>query len=214
MTLLETYIDDTLKHYQEPERRGVEKGKEIGPFRGRFEAALYSMYDYDKKEIAELSNITYAFMRKLWVDKNFILLRNTLMDQFVIGHMFYYLHSGSLHKPGMTSDADRVLYSHNIESAFKDVDKYSVDLKNMVKEFLIVRSKDCTLGFLLTSPDRLIHLLSKWNEPELNKKIFLSELNQYTEMIEEILTQENVPKDIQMKFVGFTQFINKLSSTL
>jgi hypothetical protein len=215
MTLLKLYIDDTLKHYVEPERRGVQKGKEIGPFRGRFEAALYSMYGYEKKEIAELSNITYPFMRKLWVDKNFIELREVLMDQFVLSYLFFYLNSGSIKVPGSNFCENMTLYQHSIESAFEDVDKYSDDLKQMINKFLITKSRECSVGLLLESSERLIFMLSKWNEPVLNKRLFLSELKHYTVLMEGVFTLEQYPKEQhRIQIISFTKFIDKLSGTL
>jgi hypothetical protein len=225
MTLLQSYIDGSIRFYQEPERRGVEKGKEIGPFRGRFEAALYSMYEYDKKQIAERANISYAFMRKLWVDDNFIKLRETLMDQFVISFVLPYLMSGSVYKVGTSSSEGKVLIDCGEESAFADAVEYSVDLKKMICDLLVKRSKDHSICIMLESHDRFVYLLSVWNEPGLNKVIFLEELNQYTHIIEDILTEGqltgNLNEDeshkinkVHSKMVEFSQFIKKLSRTI
>jgi hypothetical protein len=57
-------------------------------------------------------------------------------------------------------------------------------------------------------------MLSKWNEPGLNKRIFLSELKNYTLIMEDMLTKELYPKEHLMKVIGFTQFIDKLSGTI
>lgn len=211
MSLLKSYIDETIKHYQEPERRGVQKGKEIGPFRGRFEAALYSMYKYEKKEIAEISKITYPFMRKLWVDDNFIKLREVLIDQFVISYLFFYLESGVITKVGKTT---RDLYPLSIELAFGDADTYSLDLKIRIFNFLLDFMKEDKYFMWVESPERLIYLLSRWNEPELNKKLFLSVLSQFTEIIPKILSSDQVSKEHQIKLIECTRFINKLSNTI
>jgi len=72
MTLLEHYIEFSNREFQEPDRKGIEKGNAIGFYRGSHNAALFSLYNFEQKEIARLAGISYDFLRKQRTNKSYI----------------------------------------------------------------------------------------------------------------------------------------------
>lgn len=218
MTLLELYIEDRKKIYREPERRGTQKGHEIGMFLGRFTALINSLYDHNQKEIAERSNISYAFLRKIRTESVYKKAMEMFYDVFANEYVIFYILIGMISKVrrsnSVNPDDDYIEFPYDLESSFRDVSSYSHGLKTVIAGAIVhhleTEGIDLWLGFY----DKLIYMLSKWNAPELNKKIFLTVTSLGTEIISNTLINEQVSEEQRKKAAECILFIKELSATL
>ncbi len=63
-TLLEKFIQEKLKGYTEPQRKGTPKGQQIGLSRQKYLASLLMLTNIQQKEIADWIGVSFALIRK------------------------------------------------------------------------------------------------------------------------------------------------------
>ncbi len=218
MTLLQTYIEHRIKAFREPERRGTQKGHEIGVYRGRHDAALYSLYDYDQKEIAQLSKISHAFLRKLRTEERFMQLIECFKEEYVSRYIVYYISGNyvplSCNEVHGDLDDNYKKCPYTMRSALCDVADYSESLRRMIADSIVNKFNKRYLDFFLTDNNRLIYMLSKWNDKDLNKKIFLELLIPANELIRNTLNAEDITEDMKIEGLMSSRLIRRLAATI
>ena len=217
MTLLQLFIEDRNSIYREPERRGIQKGHEIGIYRGRHDAALNSMFDYEQKEIARRSNISYAFLRKLRTEKSFKGCLELFLDEYTEHYLYNYLSSGRVLKNEMASgiyESDLKPFPYSVDTAFQDASSYSQELKTMIADDFIYMIEKDGIEKWLGSHERLVSLITKWDAPELNKKIFSTVVRLSDAVIRRTLGTIDIPESDRINAIACCRFMGSLAATI
>ncbi len=218
MTLLQLYIDDSNKLFQEPERRGTQKGNEIGIFRGRHNAAMNSLFNFDQKEIAHRSDISYAFLRKLRTEKAFKDLIDVYRFDFLEKYVSPYLFQDKVIRNHILMFATDVSKYATIPSCldcvFDDSDTYAPELKVTIAKQIIYTFEHEGIEKCLGSTEKIEALLTKWNEPDLNKRVFLSLIRLGQPIINAILQDADPTDEERNNAVNCTNLIYRVAHTL
>ena len=80
---LTNYIDEQLRMYAEPQRKGTPRGESIGMGQKKFHACLLSLSNTMQKDIAEKVGVGYGLVRKWGTEKEFQKAKARLLKQFV-----------------------------------------------------------------------------------------------------------------------------------
>lgn len=223
MTLLEFFIDDCNKAFREPERKGVQKGLDIGVFRGRFNAALYALYNFEKKEVARLAGITYPFMRKLVVEEKFKKQHVLLLDLFTENYLYPYLTDGYIVKSDLLAptysnckiyDGNKVILPYEVDELFADAENYSLILKGLISSDIPTYLNQMGILRWLNSRERLLYLLTKWNEPEMNRKIFSAIFPLGEEVIRRTLDRVSIPEPLKADALNCIRFMRDIAAAI
>ena len=172
MSLLTDYINSSSKNYLEPERRGTPKGEPIGTSRGKYIAALNSLYLSDLKIISSRSNVSYALLRKWRTEDSFKSLIQMHESTFVSDYLIPYLAQTS---PITNLDdllAENISYEiPELEEELKDYAEYSKGLKLCITQTVIRQFTE--LGFICFSGywQKIIYMLATWNDRDLNNQL-------------------------------------------
>jgi len=78
-TLLEKFLNEKLKNYMEPQRKGTPKGEPIGFSKQKYQATLLLMADMKQKDIAELIGVSYGLLRRWRTEKKFIEMTKSIV---------------------------------------------------------------------------------------------------------------------------------------
>ncbi len=70
-TLLELFIYSKLKHYVEPKRQGISRGKVIGLSMKKYNATLLFLYQLEVKKVSEPLGLSYGLVLKWRTEKLF-----------------------------------------------------------------------------------------------------------------------------------------------
>ncbi len=226
MTLLEAFINNFINEYQEPERKGVQHGDEIGIFSSRFKSLLFSLYGIPQKEIAKKVGISYSFFRRIKSEEDLDSHINEFSDIFIEDCLFLYTSTGSYY-PRNYSDlpaiSQETAFEINIEEAFLDSAKYCKVLKRKIANVLIEKV-DNGIGVeatdkkelvkIVESLNRILKLLATWNEPEFNKQIFKVVSKKCNEQICKILKSDEITDSMRNHAIICSDFILKFSNIL
>ncbi len=83
-TLLETFVDQKLNAYKEPQREGTPKGEPIGFSKSKFHACLLtSLSAAKKKRVAEVTGVSYGLVRKWTSEAAFKKSGEDIINQFI-----------------------------------------------------------------------------------------------------------------------------------
>lgn len=93
-TLLRKFIDERVRDYLEPQRRGTPKGEQIGLSREKFIASLYFLYNLKQKDIAKKVNISYGLLRKWRTEENFNGAIESHVSDFTVYALSHFLKTG------------------------------------------------------------------------------------------------------------------------
>jgi len=221
MTLLERFISDANKGFIEPERRGVRKGHQIGMYRGSFNATLYLLYNYNKKEVAERANISHAFLRNLWTEQQFKDRYADAVDLYTNFYLYSYLTDNCIVKlPGVTYpdcetvDDKRVRLPFEKDELFADAANYSLLLKEFIAGDIAEYIEKLGIHRWLNSRSRLTYLLEKWNQPVLNKIIFSTVVRLSDDLIRKTLDSPRIPEALKEDALSCCKFMNEVAATL
>lgn len=218
MTLLETFNNYLDKTYMEPDRRGVAKGHEIGVFRSTHQALLYSLYNFDEKEKAKRAGISYVFLRKLRCTDRYkehvFHRRLNFVEECVIqyldrGHFFKYIPT-----PRREFDEKLDVIKVDHETAFADASLYDYETKKMISEWINTSPSDDPDDDEAGRMDRILHLLTNWNEPELNIAIYKKMVQSYSEENLRLLEGNEITDAMRDRAIRYSNYILKFSTII
>jgi hypothetical protein len=81
--LLDAFIIDRIKNYDEPQRAGTPKGEPIGFSRKKYNAALLDLYNLKQKVVAEGAGVSHGLLRKWRTEGAFLDLADDLKHEYV-----------------------------------------------------------------------------------------------------------------------------------
>jgi hypothetical protein len=154
----EEFIEERIRYFDEPERRGTPKGDPIGPGKVKYAASLFSaIFGYDLKEIAMGCGVSYGVLRKwrseepfkklvedhrqgfvlYWTDELFmnLLARREKEDEFLEGKEIEDVPSLPFHFPDTERFTD--ISDYHPELANKLVTKIDEMVREYGDEFLV-----------------------------------------------------------------------------
>lgn len=214
MTLLETFNNYLDRIYMEPDRKGVEKGKEIGVFRSTHFALLYSLYNFDEKEKAKRAGISYVFLRKLRCTDRFKEHVFHRRLNFVEECVATYLENGCFYTyvPTASTELRKIKVDH--KTAFADAALYDDETKKLISEWLPVPLIKDDPKKYAEKLDRILNLLMNWNAPELNKEFLKKMVSAYSEEICKTLGNSKATDKEREYAIEYTKTILKVSSII
>lgn len=105
-TLLSEFINRKFLAYQEPQRKGTQRGEPIGLSLNKYHAALLMLYDIKLKDIAKQIRVSYGLLRKWRTEERFWKEFLTLADEFA---EVFYLHIENLNRKAPEKEAAEIL---------------------------------------------------------------------------------------------------------
>ena len=81
-TLLESFFDEKLSGYKEPQRRGTPKGDPIGFSRNKYKASLLLLTNEKQEVLAKQSGVSHAMLRKWNTEDEFKKTIDNHCDEF------------------------------------------------------------------------------------------------------------------------------------
>lgn len=222
MTLLERYRDSMMKGFQEPERRGTTRGHEIGIFRSKYEAAVYSLFSYEQKEIAELIGKSFSFYRKLRTENNYKEFSKSVLDNYVNCYLFPYISDGIFYDNNFCTSfivkfkntGKGTLVKDDVGLVLADVNNYSQALKESVASYLIALFEESNLEKIILAEERIIYILTHWNEPEMTKSVFKVAIEACTKFIYSAMTKAETLEIDRNTVLSVSNIVLNLSKTI
>ena len=216
MTLYETFIDYLDSVYMEPERKGVERGKEIGVYRSTHNAIMYSLYNCEEKEKARRAGISYLFLRKLRCTERFKELVELHRLNFVEECVFTYFSKGYFFKYNTYYRNPKAELRIDLDpkTAFADASLYDYETKKMIADWLIKSFSCFEHEDEVGRWNRIFNLLIQWNEPGLNKEIYRALACVFSEEICKLLCGNDVTDEKRECAIQYAKLILKFSSIL
>lgn len=215
MTLMEAFIADAIKRYQEPERRGVSRGTAIGPFKSKFVASLHSLLNHPLKVIADHSGVSYGNLRLLRTDNSFKNLIQSHQDDFAENYLWPFLTEGSknLFEVFPQRHGYKTLEPISLVDGLSDAESYSPELKTVIASKFMRMVTRFGIKQYLDSSDRLAYLLEKWNAPELNRRILETVIPLGDEMIWSTLQNTDASEDERNAAILCSRLVSRLYLT-
>jgi hypothetical protein len=90
LSLLDVFAGKKIDLYEEPERRGTPRGEPIGFTKRKYIAALLCSKDIKQKQIAEITKVSHAMLRKWRTEDKFLEVTDNFMVEFV-DHLIRHL---------------------------------------------------------------------------------------------------------------------------
>jgi len=184
-TIIDLFIEDELKGFKEPTRRGLKKGEKVGFPRTKMVATIYTgISDLKQKEIADIVGTTHAQIRLWNTEREFksvaVQMRKKFEDFF----------DSNMIKRGITPifvglnlhpDIERFL----LKKTFSFVLKKMKNDKDRLKAHILYSSQQATLNLV----GEIFTKLLSWNDYDIKAHVHgilavLLEVKRYQNIID------------------------------
>jgi len=184
-TILEEFIDASLKNHEEPARKGTPKGHQIGVSKVKLHAALLTtLFSHDMVQAAEAAGVSYGLLRKWKTEEGFKRVCQDILDNIheaaIWPAILQLSNPLEINRQLRSKDFNPAEIKCTIDvNPFADARFYSESLRKQICQKLPLRVKGLDPVLILPVYKLINYLFVEWDRPRgnLDEKEIKSILN-------------------------------------